>query len=471
MKKISIADTTLRCAENGKGASLSFKNKVEIAKQLDKIRADAIEIAPNVDDKADALLAGTICSVVKHSIISATVSMNVSSVESTWNAISRAEKPRLHVIVPVSPVNMEYHCKMKPDKVLELIGELISESVRLCPDTEFTAEDATRAEPEFLYTVLKTAVAHGAKTVTLCDSVGVMFPEEFRAFVESVLANVPELSGVTLSVQCGNEMGMASACVFASIGLGVAQIKTAINGVSAPTLEEIGHVFHLRGDRLDVECSLGQTELHRAARRIESFVDGHRRETNMFDSVTDTESVPDIVLDKNADISEVWKAVRSLGYEISDDDLGKVYESFVRVARKKAVNIKELEAIIASSAMQVEPTFKLISYVITSGNVLTPMAHITLESHGDTLQGVSVGDGPIDASFLAIEQIIGHHYELDDFQILSVTQGHEAVGDALVKLRSNGLLYSGKGISTDIIGASIRAYVNALNKIVAQEGN
>ena len=163
--------------------------------------------------------------------------------------------------------------------------------------------------------------------------------------------------------------------------------------------------------------------------------------------------------------------ITKLGYNLSDEDLCKVYEEFIRVARKKQVGAKELDAIVASTALQVPPTYKLLSYVINSGNIITSTAHIILEKGGVELSGISTGDGPIDAAFLAVEQIIGHHYELDDFQIIAVTEGKEAMGQALVKLRSGGRLFSGTGISTDIIGASIRAYINALNKIVYEENN
>ncbi|MEE1356381.1 MAG: alpha-isopropylmalate synthase regulatory domain-containing protein, partial [Clostridia bacterium] len=176
-----------------------------------------------------------------------------------------------------------------------------------------------------------------------------------------------------------------------------------------------------------------------------------------------------IMLDSKDSIESVCAAVNMLGYDLSEEDSTKVYEEFCRVAQKKKIGAKELDAIVASVALQVPPTYKLVSYVINSGNIMPASAQIKLSRTGEELQGITVGDGPIDAAFRTIEQIIGHHYELDDFQIQSVTEGKEAMGSAVVKLRSNGKLYSGKGISTDIIAASIRAYISALNKIVFEE--
>ena len=169
-------------------------------------------------------------------------------------------------------------------------------------------------------------------------------------------------------------------------------------------------------------------------------------------------------------IDEVVKVVRRLGYDLTEEDNAKVYEAFQRIAAKKQfVSARELDAIVASAAMQVPSAYRIVTYVITCGNMTSAMANLTLEREGKKQQGVCAGDGPIDAAFLAIEQIIGHHYELADYQIQTVTEGREAMGSALVKLRSNGKLYSGNGISTDVIGASIRAYISALNKIVYEE--
>jgi 2-isopropylmalate synthase len=177
-----------------------------------------------------------------------------------------------------------------------------------------------------------------------------------------------------------------------------------------------------------------------------------------------------ICLDINDELDEVIKVVRQLGYELSDEDNAKAYEAFRRVAAKKQfVGTKELDAIVASTALQVPSTYQIVNYVINCGNIITATANILLTKDGQQLRGIGVGDGPIDAAFLAIEQITGHHYELDDFQIQSVTEGREAMGQTIVKLRSSGKVYSGRGISTDIVGSGILAYINALNKIVYEE--
>jgi 2-isopropylmalate synthase len=470
MKQIKITDITLREESAAPSFSLSFKEKIELARELDKLGIDVIETAPITDEKTDALLVRTISSLVKHAVLSCPTGLTADSVAAAWNAIMGAAHPRMLVSIPVSTVQMEYLCHRKPKQVLELIPQLVGTAAKLCADVEFAAEDATRADPEFLGTAIDCAIAAGARTVTLCDTAGTMLPEEFSAFIAGLYARVPALRDVALSVQCSDELGMAAACAFASVAAGAGQIKAAVGASAYPTLESIAHVIRTRGVDLDISCALNMTGLGRALKRMTYLVSTERSASSPFDNgAGGTSGTQDIALDGSADITQVAAAVSALGYELSGDDLAKVYEAFGRIAVKKQVGAKELETIVASTALQVPPTYKITSYVINSGNIISPTANIQLEKDGRALRGLSVGDGPIDAAFLAIEQIIGHHYELDEFQIQAVTEGREAMGSALVKLRSAGKLFSGQGISTDIIGAAIRAYVDALNKIVYEE--
>ncbi len=221
---------------------------------------------------------------------------------------------------------------------------------------------------------------------------------------------------------------------------------------------------------LGLDAGLAMTELSRTAGQVRWMVSARSNSATPYDNSVQRQIDASVCLSTSSTISEIAALVKKLGYDLSEEDTAKVYDAFLRIADKKDVGEKELDAIVASAALQVPPTYTLESYVINSGNVITATAHIKLLRQGKTQQGFGLGDGPIDASFLAIEQIIGHHYELDDFQIQAVTEGREAMGSALVRLRANGKLYSGNGISTDIIGASIHAYLSALNKIVYEEG-
>ena len=467
MKKIYISDYTLRTGKDGE-TPLSFKEKIEIARNLDKMHADVIELAPIENEKTDVLLARTILPFLKHSVLAVPVGYDEASVDVAYSAISGADNTRLQVRIPTSPVRMEYFCHRKPAAVLELVKTLVAKAVSLGAKTEFVAEDATRSEVPFLASAIETAVAAGAEVITLCDDAGTMLPDEIGTFVAEVKAAVPALDKARFAMQFSNSLDMAAANAVVAIRNGVEEIKTVVAGENCLETATLVNIITSRGVELGVECGIKVTEQKRLTNQIE-WILAPKGNGRVESGVGATYSTGVISLKSGDDMTTVCKAVKMLGYELSEEDSARVFEEFCRVAEKKNVGEAELDAIVASAALQVTPTFILKSYVINSGNVITATANIQLEKNGGLLEGISVGDGPIDAAFRAIEQIIGHHYELDDFQIKSVTEGREAMGSALVKLRSNGKLYSGNGISTDIIGASIRAYVTALNKIAYEE--
>ena len=458
MKKIVIADTTL-CKE---GSAYTFKEKIEIARQLERLKVDVIELPEIQNGKTDILLVRTLSSFVKNSILSVAVGVGADSLENALQALSGAARPRIRVEIPLSPVGMEYQSHKKPPKMLEFISETVAAAKAACPDVEFCAVDATRAEPEFLKNAIEAAVSAGATGVAVCDSAAEMMPDDFAAFAADVVA----ASSVPVSVRCDDKNGLACASAILAVRAGADCVKTCVEG-SGVSLELFAGMIKNCGNTYGFSSSLRVTELHRVVNQI-SWISGNSKNggVSIPVSVAADESIR---LDKSDDQSAVNVAVAKLGYDLSDEDSARVYEEFLRVADRKTVGAKELDAIVASVALQVPASYKLKSYVINNGNIISSSAQITLERDGKELPGICIGDGPMDAAFKAIEQIIGHHYELDDFQIQSVTEGKEAMGSALVKLRSNGKLYSGNGISTDIVGAGIRAYINAVNKIVYEE--
>ena len=465
MQKVKISDITLRENSIKKGANLGFKEKIEIAKKLDRLNIDIIEIAKIENKKTDTLFLHTISPLISNSILSCQVDLSEESVEETYNAIKEAKNKRLHLIVPVSSVQMEYMCHKKPAVILELVEKLVKKAVSLCDDVEFSAMDATRSEKEFLYKIIETAIKAGAKTITLCDAAGEMLPDEFKSFINDIYTNVIGLENICVSVECSNKLNMATSCAVSSMCAGVSQIKTTIGKGDVPSVISVVDVIKAKGDFIGFTTGIKYTELERTVGRLVMILDD--KKIVHSDDVVEKET--GIVFSKDDDIKTVSAIITKLGYELSDEDMTKVYDEFVKLASKKEIGVKEIEAIIASTALQVTPTFKLKSYVINSGNVIKATANIILIKGDEELQGVSIGDGPIDAAFVTIEQITGRHFELDDFQIQSVTEGRDSVGSAIVKLRSAGKLYSGKGVSTDIVGASINAYINAINKIYFEE--
>ncbi len=458
MKQIKIADATL-CRDNN---HFSFKEKIEIARQLENLNVDIIEFPEIANARADILLIKTVSSFVKNSVISVAAGVGADSVDNAINALGNAKHAQIRIELPVSPVGMEYTCHKKPDKILAHIENCITKAKAVIKNIEFCAVDATRAEGDFLFKAIDTAINAGATSVSICDSAANMLPDDFADFA----SNIADAYSVPVGVKCDNKNGLAIAQAILAVKQGIDFVKTAVDGNTVP-LEVFADMIKNCGNDYGFASNIKTTELHRIVKQIR-WVTGNSQNNNTAIKTTEDTAIH---LDKNDDIDAVITAAAKLGYDLSEDDKAKVYEEFLRVAAKKNVGYKELEAIIASVALQVPSTYTLVNYVINTGNIIPASAQITIKKGDEQIQGICIGDGPIDAAFLAVEQIIGHHYELDDFQIQSVTEGKEAMGSALVKLRNNGKLYSGNGISTDIISASIRAYINAVNKIVYEEAN
>ena len=365
---------------------------------------------------------------------------------------------------------MEYHCRKKPDAVLEKLVETIKSIRQRNIETEVSFADATRAEYDFLLKAVRTAIAAGAQIITICDSAGMLMPTEMNDFITALRKDVPELDQVVLSLECSDELHMAPACAVAAILAGVSQIKTAVGISGKLQLRDFADLLNAKSEALGITSGINRTACGSIIQSIDALISGKLLSAAPERKLQLSRS-GDWKLAAGEDMHAIGEAVKKLGYELSADDLGKVYDEYLNISRKKEVGPKDLDAIIATVAMRVPPTYSLKSFVINSGNIITSMAHVILLKNGKEVQGFSMGDGPIDAAFLSIENIEGRHFELDDFQITAVTEGREAVGSSIVKLRSNGKLYSGKGVSTDVIGASIRAYVDALNKICYEENN
>lgn len=460
MKKIRIADTTL-CRENG---SFGFKEKIEIARQLEKLKVDAIELPCITNKRTDILLVRTLASFVKESTVSVAAGLTEESVDDAAEALSTTAHPSIRIELPVSPVGMEYTCHKKPDKMLGWIEKIVKYAKEKCPNVEFCATDATRAEEEFLASAIEKALSAGADKITLCDTASEMMPDDFAAFIN----RFAEKFNISPAVACSDKNGLAAAQAILAVRGCADTVKASVDGESVP-LETFATIIKNCGNSYSLCSNVSYTQLNRIVKQIRWIADNSKNGKTVV--TVSGDSYEAIHLDKNDDRQAVISAVMQLGYDLSEEDEAKVYEEFLRVAAKKSVGAKELDAIVASAALQVPSTYKLISYVINNGNIITASAHITLQKNGsDIIQGIEIGDGPIDAAFIAIDKIIGHHYELDDFQIQAVTEGKEAMGSALVKLRCDGKVYSGNGISTDIVGASIRAYLNAINKVLYEEG-
>lgn len=460
MKTINICDITLKKLSEDREVSLLFREKSAIANCADALGVNTIELPAVKNLREDKIIYKTIAQNIQNATLAIPVGFNKEDIENAWECIKDAKSPRLQIELPVSTIQMEYTYHVKQSAMLEKIAELTKEAKTYCEDVEFSALDATRTDIDFLISAVKMAQENGATVITICDNAGVSTPDEIASLVEKVKSVVT----VPVYVQVSDRIKMGVACALSCISKGADGVKCAMFGKDILLTGDFSDAISVCSSQTDAKIDLNTTKIHSS---IDDIKIGIHHET--FENETESDSKK-ILIDSDSSISQVASFAMVLGYELSDSDIGNVYKAIMQVCEKKgAVGSKEFEALIASSAMQAPSTYHFESYTTTSSNVQSSMSQVTLKCNDEIICGVSSGDGPIDSAFRAIEQCIGHHYELDDFQVQSVTEGKEALGSALVRLRNNGKLYSGNGTSTDIVAASIRAYINALNKIVFEE--
>ena len=465
MKTVEICDVTMK--QSGRnGFTLSFRETIELAKLLDRLGVDVIETQGISDQKIDALRIKSIAAAVRGSVLAAPVKLDRKNVDAVWAALKEAKRPRLQAPAAVSPVRMEYVFGKKPEAMLAAIADTVAYCRTLTEDVEFIAEDATRADPAFLQQALSAAVQAGAAHVTLCDDAGELLPEEFAAFLQRTAETVPALRETRLGVMSADTFYMADACAAAAVRAGANAVKAVAYGSACASLPHVSKLLQAREDAFGAAIGVHTYELKRVTEQIARLCGDRSRP-----AAPAGRGESDLYLTVHDDPQAVAAAVKGLGYDLGEEDLAAVYAEFSKLAeRKEQIDARELEAIVASAAMQAPSAFTLLSYQIASGSGTRAMASVRLNRGGEEAEGVSLGDGPIDAAFLALEQAVGRRCELDDFQIRSVTEGKEAVGETVVRLLSDGKLYAGRGISTDIVGSGISAYLSALNKIVYEEG-
>ena len=461
MKKISISDITLKKLSEDRSLVLLFREKSAIANCADAIGVDAIELPSVKSLREDTIIYKTIAQNVRNASLAVPVGFSIDEMTSAWECIKDAKKPRLQIELPVSTIQMEYTYHIKQNKMLEKISELVKAAKELCTDVEFSALDATRADEDFLVLAVKEAENSGATVITVCDDAGTSTPDDIASLTKKVKAAV----NIPVWVKVSDRVNMAVASAFSAVKAGADGLKCAMLGSDILLTGELSDAVNTCGAQIHAEIRLDRTKIHAS---IDDMTANISHDT--YENENTVSEKKNILLDADSTLTQVAQAAKVLGYDLSDIDVGNVHKALRQVCEKKgAVGAKEFEALIASSAMQAPSTYHFESYTTTSSNLASSMSQVTLRRSDEMISGVSNGDGPIDSAFRAIEQCIGHHYELDDFQVQSVTEGKEALGSALVRLRNNGKLYSGNGISTDIVAASIRAYINALNKIVFEE--
>lgn len=503
-KMVKIFDTTLRDGEQSPGCSMNLKEKIEMAKQLEKMKVDIIEAGFAISSPGDFLSVKTIAETVKECTVASLARTMEQDIDRAWEAVSGAVAPRIHTFIATSPIHMEYKLMMTPEEVLERSIAMVKHARKYCSDIEFSAEDATRSDPIFLAKIIEGVVKAGATTINLPDTVGYTTPDEYYSFLMKVREHAPSLEKVTLSAHCHDDLGLAVANSIAAIKAGATQIECTINGIGEragnAAMEEIIMALHTRRDILQADTRIVKNEIMRSSSLLsritgvkvqpnkaivgenafahESGIHQHgvMKNKETYEIMT-PESIGlnenNMVLGKHSGKHAFRSKVKSLGYDLTEADIDGMFVKFKELAdKKKMVFDRDIEALIAKEAIQVPKTYRLENYVINSGNTITSTAVLKMVKDGKTIERVARGEGPINASFKAIEKIIGMELKLEDYQLQSVTEGNDALGDALVKIcDADGKVYTGRGLSTDVIEASIHAYINAVNRMFYDRQN
>lgn len=506
MKQVKIFDTTLRDGEQSPGCSMNLREKIEVARCLEKMRVDIIEAGFAISSPGDFESVNTIAKTVKDCTVASLARSTVKDIDAAWEAVKVAADPRIHLFIATSPLHMEYKLKMTPEQVLEKTREMVTYAKKYCSNIEFSAEDATRSDPEFLARVVDTAIKCGATTVNIPDTVGYTTPAEMQALIEYLISTVPNSDKVDFSVHCHNDLGMAVANSLAGVRGGATQIECTVNGLGEragnTSLEEVVMAMRTRPDIYTVSTGIDTTQIYRTSKTVYNIIgqsaplnkpivgknafaheSGIHQHGVLANKQTYEILTPEavgihtnnIVLGKHSGKHAFQTHLEGMGYHLSDEELLRCFEEFkVLCDKKKTVSDADLEAIVMhkSSATETSSGYELDWFAVHTSNFTTSTSTVCLKKDGEKVEGVSLGDGPIDASFKAIDTIVKPiEHTFDVYTINSISEGKDTLGDVTVKLSANGKSYSGKGLSTDIIEASIKAYLTAINKMqsAAQE--
>ncbi len=502
-RTIKLFDTTLRDGVQCPGASLNREEILEIARQLAKLNVDVIEAGFAIASQGDFDAIKTIARTVKGPQICSLARAKKEDIDRAWEAVKFCDRPRIHVFLATSPIHMEKKLNMKPEKVLKTAVEMVKYACSLCPDVEFSPEDAGRSEPKFLYEIVGAVIDAGAKTVNIPDTVGYTTPEEFGKLIKDIIDNVPQIKvkNTAISVHVHNDLGLAVANSLAAIQAGADQVECTINGIGEragnASLEEVVMNLKTRHDLFNCQTNINTKEIYKASRLVsnltgmmvqpnkaivganafahEAGIHQHgvlrARETYEIMHPNDiglTESK--IVMGKHSGRHALQKKIKDMGYELDKDGLEKAYKRFLEVAdKKKDVGERDLEIIVAEEIYVVPEEFTLASIEFTAGSKIKPEATIELNHKGKQIKKTASGAGPVDAVYTAIQQLTRVKPKLVDYSIQAITGGTDALGEVTVRIKNkNDKIFVGHGADTDIIIASAKAYLAAINRLIAQ---
>jgi 2-isopropylmalate synthase len=498
MEKIIIFDTTLRDGEQAPGAALTSFQKLEVAAQLEKLGVDIIEAGFPVASPDDFAAVVSIAKLIKKGAVCALARCIDKDIERAGTAVKKARHPRVHLFLATSKIHLKYKFKKAEDEIASIARQAIRQAKKFCLDIEFSTEDATRTNKDFLFRMVELAIDEGARTINIPDTVGYSYPQEIYALISEIINNVPNINKAVIATHCHNDLGLATANSLSAVLAGARQVHCTINGIGEragnASLEEVVMAMRTRKDVFgDFYTGINTKEIYRTSRLVSkatNFVvppnkaivgrnafaheSGIHQDAILKKRITyeimDPHDVgiaaSQLILGKHSGRHAFRDRLKTLGFVLNEEQLNKAFVRFKEVAdKKKDIFDDDLRIIVEDEARIAKPVWKLDSFEINSGTRVKPSAQVVLIKAGKNLSGLSSGDGPVDACFKAIDKITGYKVKLEDFRLEAVTSGKDALGQASLKLKVSGSVVSGCGSSTDIVEAAIKAYIDAVNKL------
>ncbi len=501
--RVIIFDTTLRDGEQSPGASMNTAEKLRLAKQLEKLGVDVIEAGFPAASEGDFEAVTAIAKALKKVQVTGLARASHRDIDRAWEAVKHAAHPRIHTFIATSDIHLKYKLKMSREEVVAAAVEAVRHAKSYTDNVEFSAEDGSRSDRDFLCQVYEAAIAAGATTINLPDTVGYAVPDEFADMVRYIRENTPNIDQAVFSVHCHNDLGLATANTLAAIRAGARQAEVTINGIGEragnTSLEEIVMALHTRQNHMQLDCGI-KTEHIYASSRLVSMITGIMVQPNkaivganafaheagihqdgilknpMTYEIMRPETIGlshnKLVLGKHSGRHALHDHLKELGYELSEEELNIVFKQFKELAdKKKHIVDEDLEVLVTEEFLRTADIFKLEYLHVTAGTTVLPMASLELNVNGRPTRAAGYGNGPIDAAFNTIAKLTGTQSELLRFTVSALSGGTDAQGEVTVRLRENGLVALGKGADPDIITASAKAYINGLNRLEYLKAN
>ncbi len=502
-KQIKIFDTTLRDGEQTPGINLNIQEKLEIARQLARLGVDVIEAGFAIASPGDFEAVKAVAENVKGVTVASLCRAVEKDIDRAWEAVQHARRPRIHTFIATSDIHLKYKLKMTEEEVFERSVAMVKYAKKYCEDVEFSAEDASRTRPEFLYRIVEAVINAGATVVNIPDTVGYATPLEFGNLIRGIRENVGNIHKTDISVHCHNDLGLAVANTLAALANGATQLECTINGLGEragnAAVEEVIMGVNTRKDFYDFTHGIDSTQIYRTSKLVSSLtgVDvqpnkaivganafahesgihqhGVLSEKSTYEIMT-PESIGlaqnRMVLGKLSGRHAFEDRLKELGYSnLSAEDITNAFEKFKSLADKKKVVLdRDIEALVEEKVAEVPEVFELDSFQISSGNKVIATAMMSVKRNGEVITEAATGDGPVDAAFNAMERAVGFTMELEAYSLKAVTEGKDALGEVTVKVLKDGKRFLGRGVSTDVIEASVKAYLNAINRSISEFG-